>query len=161
MATAQVQSPKPAAPANNASAKPQAPKADKPKAPKRIDHPLLSSKDPAVYPFTTAPADFNGKQHLPFKKKDFKEEHQYYEWRLGIARANLAKLEAAYNESKVTGGSKDKAGAKRLAKMASRMADLQQKLSAKNVDVGAVLKASGVDIAQLQAMLAQAQGAKA
>ena len=155
MATAHVQKP-----ASTPSAKPTTPKPDKPKAPKRADHPALGSKDPNVYPFTTAPADFDGKKHLPFKKKDFKEEHMYYEWRLGIARANLAKLEAAYAESKATGGTKDKAGAKRLVKMASRMADLQQKLAAKNVDVGAVFAASGIDIEQLQAMLAQAKAAK-
>lgn len=142
-----------AAPSQSAkpAAKPDA-KAEK-KPAKRIEHPTVGSKDTAVYPFETAPADFDGKKHFPFKKKDFKEEWQFFAWRLDIARKNVVKLERAMEEAKATGGSKDKAGAKRLVKMTQRLGDLQQKLAAKNVDVSAVLAGAGVDVNFLKTLL--------
>lgn len=139
------------------SAKPTAAKGEEKKAPKRIQHPLIGNADPNVYPFTSAPADFDGRKHFPLKKKDFKEEYMFYEWRLSIARQNVEKLEKAVAEAKATGGSKDKAGAKRLVKMAQRLSDLQQKLAAKNVDVGSILKNAGVDLDFLQTLLASAK----
>ena len=83
----------------------------------------------------------------------------FYEWRLTVAKSIVAKLEKAVAEAKATGGSKDKAGAKRLVKMASRLSDLQQKLQAKNVDIGEVLKNSGVDVSFLEQLLAASKKA--
>lgn len=151
---------KPGSNAKPQSAKPTQP-GEKKGGAKRVNHPLVNSKDPASYPFETMPADFDPKKHFPLKKKDFKEEHQFCQMRLDIARKNVVKWENALAEAKVTGGSKDKAGAKRLAKMASRMSELQQNLGAKGVNSGQVLAAAGVDLDALQRMIDEAKAANA
>lgn len=138
------------APAN--SAKPQAPKEAKKAPQKRIEHPLTASKDTNVYPFTTAPADFNRKLHLPFRKKDFKELHQYYAWRLSLAEAAVTRARQQMEEAKLGGGSAA-AASKRMGRMLAKIAEKNQELSAQGVDMSAIFRSQNIDIEALQKMI--------
>lgn len=145
---------------------------------KRSNHPLIGNTDTTVYPFPapTLPKDDNGNivgwasgapddweqsKHMPFKKADFAEEWQYHQWRVEQMEKKLTNLRAARAEALALGGAKDRAAAKRLGTMAKRIAEIQSKLEAGDVDVGAILKASGVDVSALQALINQANAAPA
>lgn len=120
----------------------------------KVAHPLIGNPDPAIYPFENCPEDFSVTKHLPLAKKDFKSEVHFYQWRVNTVSRTLDRLKGDLEMAKLGGSKQDRAGIKRIGKMAESIQRLQEKLSSQGVDTVSVLKNSGVDIAALKALLA-------
>lgn len=105
----------------------------------RVAHPLIGADD--GYPFTAVPEDYDARRHLPIKRSDFADEALFFEWRANLARVAAVRFDKLAAEARATGGTKDRAAAKRLVKMSTRMAELIAKLRANGTDVDAILAA--------------------
>lgn len=119
--------------------------------PKKDDKKVVSTDEPKKRvarkpmtvnePLTEAPADFDFNLYRPLKKRDFAEEHLFYEHKAMEMEFKAAQYRADAAESKKLGSSKDRAAARRLVKMTEKMAELQAQLVAAGVDVDALLAA--------------------
>ena len=87
--------------------------------------------NPEIYPFKVAvPEGFDFKIHANLKKKDYVGDHLYFEMRaVGAELAAVAFRELAAEAEKM-GSTKDRAKAKKLVKMTSKLSELKQQLIA-------------------------------
>ena len=87
--------------------------------------------NPEIYPFKVAvPEGFDFKIHANLKKKDYIGDHLYFEMRaVGAELAVIAFRELAVEAEKM-GSTKDRAKAKKLVKMTSKLSELKQQLIA-------------------------------
>lgn len=89
----------------------------------------------------SVPEDFSRKLHKPLKKADFKEEHVYLNMRADELELKVKALREDAKLSKELGSTADRAKAKRLRAMQTRMAELKKELSSQGIDVDALLAA--------------------
>lgn len=124
------------------------PKKNKPAAPEEEPKPSrgkevfeqVDSSDENIYPFSEAvPEGFDFDKHKPLKKRDFKEEYLYYEFRAEDLERKAAKLREQAEESKKLGSGKARQKAKRLVKLKSQIAKLTESLKESGVDVESIL----------------------
>jgi hypothetical protein len=109
------------------------------KAARRPMHPLVGHADPNVWPFAELPSDYDPAAHAPLKKKDFKEEASYYDYRASMARRAVTRFETLAAEARAGGSTKDKATEKRLARVAAQMEKLKAAIRAGGGDPDAIL----------------------
>ncbi len=112
---------------------------------KRIPHPLVDNADEKKYPFDGVPDDFDASKHSSLKKKDFKLDHMYFTYRADHLEATVKDMRSKAELAKKLGSSKDRAKAKRLVKMQSKMKELREQLVAQGVDVDGILAAQDAD----------------
>lgn len=134
---------------------------------KKPPHPSVGSDDPAVYPFpepdigdkdnptwtSGAPADYDPKVHAPLKKRDFAKGWQFRQYQVEKAQAHLDDLIEKRDSEYALSQGGDTAEARRIATMAKKLAEAQQKAAAEGVDLSALLKNAGVDLEGLSALL--------
>ena len=107
---------------------------------------LVGNTDPEIYPFKVAvPEGFDFKLHANLKKKDYISDYLYFEFRAAGAENAVISFKELAEEAKKLGSSKDRAKAKRLVKMTSKLSELKQQLIAAGVDVEALLSATSDD----------------
>lgn len=116
----------------------RAPKADK------LTHPCLlgpatdengEPRDQERLQVNVLPDDFNPKLHAPFGKNDFKTDGDYLRHRGDVLKA---KSEQLYGEARLAdkmGSRSDRAKAKQLQKMQTKMAELRQQLIDAGVNI--------------------------
>ena len=100
----------------------------------------VDSADENVYPFKEAvPEGFDFGEFKPLKKRDFKEEYLFYEYRAAEAEIKAAKFKELAEESKKLGSGKQRQATRRLLKLREQIAALSEHLGAQGVDVEALL----------------------
>ncbi len=101
---------------------------------------LVGNKDEKIYPFTEAlPEGFDFKICKSLKKKDFKEDHLYFEHRAAEFDAKAVAYREEAAEVKKLGSAKDRGKAKRLVKMQEKMSELKEQLTKQGIDVEKLL----------------------
>lgn len=108
----------------------------------RLPHPLVGNPDSTIYPFTAPPADFNIKIHQPLHKNDFKSEVTYCNYSAEILEVKAAKLRKRATRLEKIGGGEDAKTSLKMLKLKDQMAELRASLSAKGIDVDALLAAN-------------------
>jgi len=117
------------------------PTPEKPEATKRGTFNLVGNKSPEIYPFKVpVPEDYDFKTMKLLKKKDYIADHLWFEFKAIDADNKAAAYRKLAEESKKLGSGKDRAKAKRLVKMTSKLEELKQQLEAAGVDTSALLK---------------------
>lgn len=93
-------------------------------------------------PLTEVPMDFDFSKYRPLKKRDFAEEHMFYEHKAMEleAKAKLYREDAA--ESKALGSTADRAAARKLVAMTAKLDELRKGLADAGIDVDALLAAA-------------------
>lgn len=112
---------------------------------KRVAYPLPAdpkSEDGGTLKLTEIPADWDPKLHKPLTKKDFAEDHLFFELKARQAEAAAAKFRKMGEDSKKVGNVADRAKAKKLQSMQKRMEELKAQLTAQGIDVNALLASS-------------------
>ena len=101
---------------------------------------LVGNKDEKVYPFEVAvPEDFDFATCKSLKKKDFKEDYLYFEFRAEECDFRAAAFREEAAEVKKLGSAKDRGRAKRLIKMTEKMGELKKQLKNQGIDVDKLL----------------------
>lgn len=116
------------------------PTPEKSKKSKRAEFKLIGNKDEKIYPFSSAvPEGFDFKLHKNLKRKDFKEDYLYYEFRAAECESKAVAFREEAAEVKKLGSAKDRGKAKRLVKMQDKMEELKKQLQGQGVDVEKLL----------------------
>jgi len=85
------------------------------------------------------PDGFNFDDYKPLKKKNFAQEYTYFEHRALAAEHRAAKFRQMAKDSKKYGSTADRAKARRLVKLQTKMEELKTQLIEQGVDVEQLL----------------------
>jgi hypothetical protein len=89
--------------------------------------------------FKEMPAAFDPKLHTPLKRKDFADESLWFEMKATEHEAKAAAYKKQAADYRKLGSVADRAKAKRLIQMQSKMAELTEQLKSQGVDVDEIL----------------------
>ena len=110
----------------------------------RPKHPLIGSTAPGAYPFTKLPSDFDPDTQQSLRRKDFTKDNvgeaAFFEYRAMLCDRQAKKFRARAEEAKtMTGTKEDNKMIKKVMREAASLKKLQELLSAKGVDVMALI----------------------
>jgi hypothetical protein len=114
----------------------------KEKAPKRVAHPLVGSKDPNQYPFKKLPADYKFGEHERLGKDDFEKRSLYWEYRAAGAEADAKRFRELAQTADTKGGT---GKLNRFKKMATKLADMKAELAKQGINVEELLAATNAE----------------
>jgi hypothetical protein len=110
---------------------------------KKMHYPGLSVEAEKPFKPTTPvdkkPDDFDPKKHKPLRKIDFIDEPAFLDFRADELELKVAKLRQQASDSRKLGSVQDRARAKKLRAMMSKMDELRTQLESQGIDVDELL----------------------
>lgn len=109
-----------------------------PKEPRRKPHPTIAALG-ANERIETIPPDFNFDTNNPIKRKQFKQDWDFFNYQAQVMDYRAAGFRTKAEESQKLGAGAERAKSKRLVALQSKMKELQEQLEGQGVDVEALL----------------------
>jgi hypothetical protein len=112
--------------------------------PRRTFYPGLKvddKKNPTVK-IEKIPDDFNPKDHLPLRRRDFVDEATWFEMKADEFAAKATSFRTQASNYRKLGSLKDRARAKKLVAMQARMDELKTQLAAQGINVDELLSST-------------------
>jgi hypothetical protein len=123
----------------------EAPEAGRRKRTPKETYPGLIDGEGVDVKLKAVPGDWDAKKHAPFKKGDFEDEAVFLDWKADVFQGRADRYRNEAERYRKLGGVQDRAKAKRLLNMQSKMTDLIADLRSQGVNVDELLAAQNGD----------------
>jgi FKBP-type peptidyl-prolyl cis-trans isomerase (trigger factor) len=100
---------------------------------KRVPHPLLNAnaEGATTTPLESVPSDYNEETHLPLRRKDFKSETIFLDWRADKLEAQAKQLRDESAKLKALGSAENQEDARKAIKLSKQLEELKKTLGGK------------------------------